>query len=237
MLCSPIEDQYGKVIGACQAINKNGKAFFGQDDLYLFDHLTTVAGIILRNSMQFDESVILQHHFKSLITEGSCFLVQKDLREFMMRGEQMLRKRFEVEEARLYFHDYKLGKIYRYDHDGDRQEFEAHVGIVGHVISTGQVVNSRNGENDVYYHDKVDMQTTLPLHVRPINLPGREKTVIGAIEMVNKKGILGRSIADKVTMDQMTCEILDMFVLMVQQGLLANFITEEDVASFPKEDE
>jgi hypothetical protein len=56
--------------------------------------------------MQFDESVILQHHFRSLIIEGSKFLVHKDIQQFMMAGEASLRKRFELEEVRIYLHDF-----------------------------------------------------------------------------------------------------------------------------------
>jgi GAF domain-containing protein len=60
----PIFDQFGKVIGACQAINKISNKQFDSDDEWLLENLTHNAGIILRNAMQFDESVLLQHHFK-----------------------------------------------------------------------------------------------------------------------------------------------------------------------------
>jgi hypothetical protein len=74
-----------------------------------------------------------------------------------------------------------------------------------------EVINTPDGYNHVDYHDKVDIESTLPLHVRPICHPKNKKLVIGAIEMVNKKGILGRSVANSVTMDMMSCEILEVF--------------------------
>lgn len=51
ILCVPMEDQYGNVIGACQAINKLEEDFFMPDDVHLFKTLTQQAGIILRKSM------------------------------------------------------------------------------------------------------------------------------------------------------------------------------------------
>ena len=44
--------------------------------------------------------------------------------------------------------------------------------------------------------------------------------MIAALEMVNKKGILGRSVANTVTMDMMTCEILELFSIQITKGLI-----------------
>ena len=49
ILCVPIRDQFGNVIGACQAINKLQQNRFTPDDEYIFETLALNAGIILRN--------------------------------------------------------------------------------------------------------------------------------------------------------------------------------------------
>lgn len=49
ILCVPIRDQFGNVIGACQAINKLELSRFTSDDEYIFETLALNAGIILRN--------------------------------------------------------------------------------------------------------------------------------------------------------------------------------------------
>ena len=66
----------------------------------------------------------------------------------------------------------------------------------------------------------VDIESTLPLHVRPLFHPRNKNIVIAALEMVNKKGILGRSVANTVTMDMMTCEILEVFSIQITKGLI-----------------
>lgn len=112
ILCCPILDQYGNVIGACEAINKLTKHKFEADDLEIFEHFTTNAGIILRKSMQFDESVVLQHHFKCLILDGTSFLTSRTIDDFMIKAEDVLCKRLEIAECRIYLRDFKCRTIY-----------------------------------------------------------------------------------------------------------------------------
>ena len=116
MLCIPIIDQFDKVIGACQAINKKGKSAFDSDDVCLLKSLATNAGIILRNAMQFDESVLLQHHFKQLVIQGSKFMTEKKIASFMIQAEKTLNNQFDINESWIYFVDTAQAKIFRYDH-------------------------------------------------------------------------------------------------------------------------
>ena len=98
ILCIPIIDQFDKVIGACQALNKK-ESVFDSDDIFLLKSLTTNAGIILRNAMQFDESVLLQHNFKQLVVEGSKFQATSNLNEFLLGAEKALCNIFDLGES------------------------------------------------------------------------------------------------------------------------------------------
>jgi len=102
ILCIPIIDQFDKVIGACQAINKIEKLAFESDDIYLLKSLTTYSGIILRNAMQFDESVLLQHNFKQLVIQGAKFQTENNLRGFIIKAEKALCDIFDLAESRVY---------------------------------------------------------------------------------------------------------------------------------------
>ena len=85
------------------------KTVFDSDDEWLLNNLTSNAGIILRNAMQFDESVLLQHHFKQLVVEGSKFLTLRTVEDFQIQAERALNKRFDLAESKIYFIDYKKG--------------------------------------------------------------------------------------------------------------------------------
>jgi GAF domain-containing protein len=43
---------------------------FTSDDEYIFETLALNAGIILRNSMQYDQSIVFQHKLRNLINIG-----------------------------------------------------------------------------------------------------------------------------------------------------------------------
>jgi len=51
----------------------------------------------------------------------------------------------------------------------------------------------------------------MPLHVSPLWHPDDKKTIIGGIQIINRKGIMGWAVANHVTMDMTSCEILQAF--------------------------
>jgi adenylate cyclase len=66
ILCVPIRDSSGNIIGACQAINKiNG--YFSPDDEYLFELLSKQAGTFLKYAIEYDQNLIFQHRLKTMI--------------------------------------------------------------------------------------------------------------------------------------------------------------------------
>lgn len=135
ILCVPIRDQYGNVIGACQAINKLTKAHFEVDDIYLFESLTTNAGIVLRNSMAFDENVVLQHHLRQLILSGSEMLNKKSMPDFLKQCEKLLVEIFSIQESRVYIlNPDNRGLMFRYDETLERREYPSNIGISGYCL-------------------------------------------------------------------------------------------------------
>ena len=104
--------------------------------------------------MQFDESVLLQHHFKQLVVEGSKFLTIRSLEDFQIQAEKALNKRFDLAESWIYLIDFKHSKIYRFDHKTkERIEHDLKVGIIGKCISMNWEFNIENGYNDSDYND------------------------------------------------------------------------------------
>ena len=67
MLCVPIKDQHDQIIGVTEAINKLGGDRFARDDLCLLEWFSANAGIILRNSIRFDESILHLHRLRQMM--------------------------------------------------------------------------------------------------------------------------------------------------------------------------
>lgn len=51
----------------------------------------------------------------------------------------------------------------------------------------------------------------MPINVSPLWNPEEKKMIIGGIEIINRKGIMGRAVANQVTMDMTSYEILQAF--------------------------
>lgn len=115
-------------------------------------------------------------------------------------------------ECRIYFIDFPWKKIYWFDHKTkERIEHSLYVGIAGWCINQNREINIENGYNDEDYNDTIDLKTTLPIHCRPIWHPTSNKIVIGCVQMVNRRGIIGWSVSGYVTMNLTTNEILEAF--------------------------
>lgn len=64
LLAVPIKDQHDKIIGVCELLNKTQNKKFTPDDEILISNLTHTTGVIIRNSMQYDQSMILQYKLR-----------------------------------------------------------------------------------------------------------------------------------------------------------------------------
>jgi len=66
ILAVPIKDPSGRVLGVCQAINKN-KGHFSSDDEAIYQLLANQAGAILKNSQQLEQNLLVHSKLMNLI--------------------------------------------------------------------------------------------------------------------------------------------------------------------------
>ena len=78
---------------------------------------------------------------------------------------------------------------------------------------------------DAYHHPlfnrKVDIETSMPLHVRPIL--GPNGCAIACLEIINKRGIVGRALMRRVRLDSIDSELVELFEKMFSALLLSKF--------------
>jgi len=58
MMCSPIKDQHGSVIGVAQVINKNNDSNFSDHDCHVFERYLQFCGLGLRNAQIYERSLL-----------------------------------------------------------------------------------------------------------------------------------------------------------------------------------
>eukprot|EP00347_Sterkiella_histriomuscorum_P012659 403367722 len=240
ILCVPIKDQFGNVIGACQAINKLNLPRFTSDDEYIFETLALNAGIILRNQIQFEQSIVFQHKLRSIINIGIKLAQRTNLVEVLRTSERMLAETFGVERAYIYLVDHENRQIMRYTDTGETKIFPMSAGLVGLAIQKRDLVSISDAYNHQAFNGLVDIDTSMPVIVKPIltlhqqsqqeiMITGEKvianieegNDVLACIEVINKMGVVGRSNRNKASLDPLDGEMLELFEKQFRASLLA----------------
>lgn len=73
-------------------------------------------------------------------------------------------------ECRIYLKDTHSGNIFRFDHKTKSKIEFKQIGIIGYVMTQNIELNTENAYNDNRFNEQVDINTTLPLHVRPLRM-------------------------------------------------------------------
>lgn len=131
ILAVPIKDQNHHVIGAVQAINKLSDTRFTFDDEFIFETLALHAGLILRNSMQYDQSLVFQHKLRNLIEIGIKITTNTDFIEMLIMTEKLIADSFGVEHAFIYLVDKNRKQIVRFLKNGECKRFSMNSGLIG----------------------------------------------------------------------------------------------------------
>ena len=124
-----------------------------------------------------------------------------------------------ADKARIVFkHPFKQ-VLFNIDEEGQLHEYPTQTGVVGKVMFTGEFENLTNGYAHPLFNGQVDIETSMPLLAIPIKNPANEK-VIGAIEVVNQRGVQGLSVLNKAKVNPYDLETLEYFAkILAQAGL------------------
>lgn len=90
-----------------------------------------------------------------------------------------------------------------------KESFDDNIGLVGKCISERKKLNIPDAYNDPSFNFIVDIQTSMPVLCVPLYSNSRE--VIAVLEVVNSKGIQGRSSTNKAKLNQVDHGILQRF--------------------------
>jgi|688.fasta_scaffold1150810_2 signal transduction protein with GAF and PtsI domain len=128
------------------------------------------------------------------------------VRDLVLVSQQSARQILSAEKAYLFLH--KENKIIRYTEQGE-EIFEDNIGLVGKCISERKKLNIPDAYNDPSFNFIVDIQTSMPVLCLPLKINSGE--VIAVLEVVNAKGIQGRSSTNKAKLNQVDHGILQRF--------------------------
>ncbi|KAL0117388.1 hypothetical protein PUN28_010311 [Cardiocondyla obscurior] len=205
LLCMPIKDCNGDVIGVAQVINKlGGEGQFTTQDEKVFAGYLQFCGIGLRNAQLYEKSQLEVKRNQVLLDLARMIFEEQSTIEHMVlrilthtqsliqcqRVQVLLvHKASKGSFSRVF--DFEANDLAGEDSDSRTSPFESrfpiNVGITGYVATTGETVNIPNAYDDPRFDSSVDdgtgfrHRTILCMAIK--NSSGQ---IIGVIQLINK---------------------------------------------------
>lgn len=172
--------------GVCQGINKHD-GLFSSDDEGIMHLLANQAGVMLKNSIQYDKTVVSHHRLLRLLKIGNDMYSAGELTCLLMRAENGLKELMFSDKALVYVFDRANNKILRAKDEETLESFDP-CGIVGRVITTNEVIDVLDPNSHPDYNIMTDLGTSLPVVCIAIRSVKTKETV-GAFQVLNIKGV------------------------------------------------
>ncbi|XP_046753536.1 dual 3',5'-cyclic-AMP and -GMP phosphodiesterase 11 isoform X2 [Diprion similis] len=205
LLCMPIKDCSGDVVGVAQVINKlGGEGQFTTQDEKVFAGYLQFCGIGLRNAQLYEKSQLEVKRNQVLLDLARMIFEEQSTIEHMVfrilthtqsliqcqRVQVLLvHKASKISFSRVF--DFEASDLAGEDSDSRTSPFESrfpiNVGITGYVATTGETVNIPNAYEDVRFDPSVDNGTGFR-HRGILCMPIKNSSgqIIGVIQLINK---------------------------------------------------
>lgn len=190
ILCTPLRTVSGKRIGVSQLLNKvDGQ--FQESDLDLLEAMTAQAAIAIQSHValeQMEQARQKELEFMDLVSEISSEL---ELTSLLSKIIATITTMLDAERSSLFINDEKTGELFTMVGEGLSQElrFPNHMGIAGHVFTSGETVNIPHAYADLRFNPGVDKQTgffTRSMLCAPVT--NKDGKIIGVSQVLNKQG-------------------------------------------------
>ncbi len=191
ILCVPIKTVKGEIIGAAQVLNKK-KGKFSKADLELLEAMTMQASIALQ-STQFVERMKKSREkeleFLDIVSDVTSEI---DLGAMLAKVMGEATRMLQADRSTLFLSDEKTNELFSRVAMGDSVgeiRLPNHVGIAGHVFTSGKTVNIPYAYADLRFNPAFDKKTGYftrsILCVPVINKDGK---TIGVTQVLNRRG-------------------------------------------------
>lgn len=189
ILCMPMKDAGGKIIGVFQILNKVSGAFTAADE-QLLGAFASQAAVAVKNAMLNDEIRKRMEVSETLLKVMKSVASELHIDELLKKIVTSTSEVMNAERASLFLVDPKSGDLWSKVAQGvDSMEIRVPmgVGIAGHVAATGATVNIEDAYSDSRFNPEVDKWTgfrTRSILCMPLRNDAGE--IIGALQVLNK---------------------------------------------------
>ncbi|CAD8108494.1 unnamed protein product [Paramecium primaurelia] len=214
LLISPILDG-DKCVGVLQCVNKSN-GFFTKADEALLQIMAEFSKSVLKNALNHDAQILIQNKLRHIIKTGIILQGKQDnMIELLLSSEERLRSLMNVDHAKVIYLD---NYLYHINKDGKLTETQNLLGIVGKCIEEQQIVAVSNCYTNPIFNPNIDIETNMPIICMPLKTQSHQ--IIGAIQVINVKGIGNISSHSESKINSIDLDMLELFCQHCAQSLL-----------------
>ncbi|HKY03896.1 MAG TPA: GAF domain-containing protein, partial [Blastocatellia bacterium] len=186
LLCIPIRNKQGTIMGAIQVLNKKTGVFTAEDEEFLHALGSQVA-IALENASlteQLRKRIDRSEYLLDIMRSFSSQLERDRLLPVIM---EKITVAMQADRSTLFLVDKKAGELFSRVAQGDNVKeirFPMNMGIAGHVATTGETLNIKDAYSDSRFNQEVDRRTgyrTNTILCMPVRTSAGE--IIGVIQV------------------------------------------------------
>ncbi|KAJ3203327.1 hypothetical protein HDU82_006673 [Entophlyctis luteolus] len=191
LLCIPMLDMNGKVLGALEVINKQqspavGIGYFDHADQFLLRHMASQLADLISTKQLSEKLVLTEKKLNSIIT---CAEMLQNYTSLETAMSTRIRDLFLADRCGLFLRDSESLKVYVQTNESIAEiKVPVHAGIAGHTFQTGEIVNVANAPKDPRFNPNVDRETGYNTHSL-LSAPLRNESgteTFGVLQMLNK---------------------------------------------------
>ena len=190
LLCGPLKNLQGELVGVIQAINKKEGHFVEKDEV-LFKAFAYQTAIAVEN-LELYRRLLSDHEKIAILFDVSTAVARTlDLDTLFVEIVDRISKALNAERSTLFLVDEEHGELWsKVAQQSELTEIRIPLekGLAGHVAKTGETLNISQVYEDVRFLPVVDKQTgfeTKMVLCAPV--VNREGSIIGVTEVMNKK--------------------------------------------------
>ena len=195
ILCGPVRNLEGEIVGVIQVINKNHGSFTSADE-ELFRAFAYQTAIAVENFRLY-RRVLASHEQMSILLDVAAALAQTlDLDALIIKIVNKISEILEAERSTLFLIDRERNELWSKVATGSEVteiRLPLSVGLAGYVVSTGQAVNIADAYRDPRFNPDIDRQTGFTTrNVLSVPVINREREIIGVTQAINRRdGVFG----------------------------------------------
>jgi adenylate cyclase len=190
LLCGPLKNFQGELIGVIQAINKR-EGHFEEKDEVLFKAFAYQTAIAVEN-LELYRRLLSDHEKIAILFDVSTAVARTlDLDTLFVEIVDRISKALNAERSTLFLVDEENGELWsKVAQQSELTEIRIPLGkgLAGHVAKTGEVLNIDHAYQDTRFLSIVDEQTGFDTRmVLCAPIVNRQGDIIGVTEVINKK--------------------------------------------------